>query len=229
MLEQLETHQRTINLVCGIAIGVVLLRFMLLSIDEVVPFGSELGELLSDAGLALGTAWLFQWLVVLRPERARVSASNRVLAPRLDDLVRIGRQLVYMMRRTAGSDSDAWPPAKDEIVTLCKAIDPRKPPKEFIAPSWWPYLEYIQRRRGEAQRALEPYYDRMDVELLSVVTAERDAGGMLRLFEPGWPLPTSDSLVPWAVDIDKWTKALDSIRTRREALVPSVPPDDAPR
>ncbi|NNM45229.1 hypothetical protein [Knoellia koreensis] len=229
MLEQLEAHQRTINVVCGIAVGVVVLRFLLLSIDEVVPFGAELGDLLSDAGLALGTAWLFQWLVVLRPERARLSASNRVMAPRVDDLVRVGRQLVYMMRRTTGSDSDVWPPARDEIVTLCKAIDPRKPPKEFLASSWWPYLQYIQRRRGEAQRALEPYYDRMDVELLSHVTAERDAGGMLRIFEPGWPLPTGDSLVPWAVDIDNWTKALDSIRTHREVLVPSVPPDDGPK
>jgi hypothetical protein len=117
----------------------------------------------------------------------------------------------------------------NELVELCQKIGPGKLSKDFLSETCCPDLQYIQRRRSEAQRAPEPYFVRRDVDLLRLVTGERNARGMMRAFDADWSPITNDSPVPWAVHFERWTASLNAIRVHHQALVPFVPPADDPK
>lgn len=201
------------------AVTIVVVRTSFLGVPEIVRFGEEVGSVLYDASLAYATAWLFQLLVIVRPDRARRIRSNRVVAPRIFDLVRPARQLVHHLSTTARRQDVTWPPTQQQLTELCSKIDTTKPPREVLTNSWWTYLEYIQRMRQEAQLRLEPYYDRIDEDLLELLNTEREAGSMLRQFRPEMPTPTNATLEAWVGDFYKWTQAEAALYTHANTVL----------
>lgn len=215
----LSDHQKLINLSMKVAVSIAILRMCLLAVPEVVPFGAELGELLYDVSLAFTTAWLFQWLVIIRPERTRRLEANRMLLPRVDALVSPAIELVLALQRTTGRDIVGWPD-KSDFLEMCAEINGQRPLKRFLAASsWWPYLEFIQRRRAEAQRGLEPFYDRMDLELAHVLGRERESGLMLSQCEHGYARPSGEDVRIFAEDLYGWISAVRAVKNQRDAVL----------
>ena len=201
------------------AVAVVVVRTSLLGVPEIVPFGEEVGSVLNDVSIAYATAWLFQLLVIVRPGTERQLRSNRLIAPRVFDLVRPARQLVHHLSTTAARSDVAWPPTQQQLKEMCCAIDAKKPPRQFLADNWWTYLAYTQRMRHEAQLRLEPYYDRIDEDLLELMNAEREAGLMLRQFRSGMPRPANLTLEVWAEDFYKWIQAEAALYTHANTVL----------
>ncbi len=229
MLDGVNKHQRLINLVAWAAVIVALGRTILLAKTEVVPFGAEVGELLYDSSLAYATAWLFQWLVIVRPERARRTVSNRIVATFVYDLVRPGRSLVATLRASTGRQGTGWPPRADDLRAMCAAVQPSKTPKGQLMGNWWRYLEHIYNQQVRAQRGLEPFYHRMDEELLGLVRDERESGLILRQFSiREFGDPRNPSLDAFANDLSNWLASVEALREYHDrVLAPGrYTPDD---
>jgi len=216
----IKDHQRVINISMGVSVSVVLGRTVLLAVPEVVPFGAEVGALLYDAGLAYATAWLFQWLVIVRPERARRASLNAVIGQRVDAVVNPCRSLVSALRRATGRPDIEWPPTEAEMQSMCAEVDVSQPPFKHGFENWWVYLRMIQHRRMVAEKALEPYYDRMDEELLVLDNNERDTGLLLAsLMLPALRVDETLDLNDFAADLWVWVQAIDALRVYKETVL----------
>ena len=102
---------------------------------------------------------------------------------------------------------------------MCAEVNASKPPHQYLADNWWPYLVYIQRRRDEARSALEPFYARMDVELLLLLGAERSAGLMLRQFRFDMPPILNGDLSAFAEDFWVWLQTLEAIQKHHDRVL----------
>ena len=120
-----------------------------------------------------------------------------------------------------------WPPTEAESPSYAE-VSTSKPARKHAGSDFWIFLEYIGRRREDAERGLEPYYDRLDLELLQLLSAEGNAGRILREFRGDLIRPDSVTSA-LGRDVFLWFLALDDVRQYRVAhLAREIAVDDEP-
>lgn len=232
LLTRLRTHHRTvINWIGWFSATCVTVRTAFLGVEEVVPLGAELGELLYDAGLAYLTAWLFHQLVIVLPEAIRADRLARVLAPRVDALIELGYQIAEGVNRTAGVDSAAFPP---DLGTAKRAVEKAAPDSSFPGwgDNWSGVLLHITRRAEDARRGLKPFYPVLDQTLLEVLESEEREAEKLAFALRAGKILRREHLRDLASPLHGWLAALDQLLNMRrstlaaEVQVPRMRPKD---
>lgn len=221
-MKALERHSTGINVLMVVAVLFVGLRTWLLHTPEIFGYGAEIGEVVYDACIAYATAWLFQWLVIVRPEQRRRERLHELIAPRIDHIIELGIELGAAIRAQGGRQP-TFPIDSTEVVATLAVIDPREE-----APGWsadWHHLIADLAESAAIERsALKPFYAQLDHMVLPLL--EHEESRMAVLARTG----RASAEIEWermhalATPVVDWLDAVEALRQHRSShLAPKRP------
>lgn len=225
-------HKRAVDLSAGIAASIVIGRTLLLAIPEPVAWFAEMGELFYNFSLSWVTAWAFQLLVIVLPEKRKTAQFQRLVAPRLDPLIGLGLELDAALRQAA----DARRPSDLQVdAELLGRVCARVRLKED-APGWMATWETVLRQHGvQAERyraGLRPFFGQLPPEMLVALHQEELAmDQLLRVLRIAVELEDTD-MARLEELMFRWLTSLHMLQEVRlttfavDVPLPVRPPDD---
>lgn len=169
------------NAIGAAAIAAIALRTVLLAVPEQVPFGEEVGTLVSDAALAYAGAWAFHYLVIVRPRRQDRRRIYEVVRSNLDAVAGSGAAIAAALAAAAGTPLGD-PPTREDIAAACKAVAPYDdaplllttgPPLRCA--TWLQYLKYQLDRAQERHERLVGAYALIDLDLVALLRSAAES------------------------------------------------------
>lgn len=180
------------------------------------------GELLYDAGLAIFAGWVFHLFVVVLPEFRQKSVLDRVVAVRMDYLIRFGYELAGPLAKAARTPR-VWPLDSDSVLSACR----RARSADSTVPGWstdWNGLIRHLYSRTEVQRTvLRPLYSRLDAPLVELLDAEEEAFTHVHNFGKRKSMVEAN-LVAYAPYFIKWLETVHALLEYRVASIVSPTP-----
>lgn len=149
----------------------------LLHTAEISSYGEEVGSVLYELSLAYAAAWFFQWLVIELPASGQRDRLHRLVARRVDRLIECGLELATCIRVQDGQDPE-FPIQSLEGARVCESTNSNAQPPGWKA-SWHEMLLDIVQSTGRHRASLEPFYARLDEQLLSLLEDEEDCSEVL--------------------------------------------------
>ncbi|MEU0093872.1 hypothetical protein [Kribbella sp. NPDC006257] len=203
----------SINVLLGAAVVFVVLRTWLLHTPEVFSYGSEISEVVYDACLAYATAWLFQWLVIVRPEGRERERLHEVIAPRIDHVVKLGIELGSVIR-TQGGLAPAFPVPRPEVESILTATNPRDDAPGWLA-DWHQVLDELSAEAAVQRSALKPFYAKLDHRLLTLLELEEARMALLARVGRASAVVTWESMERFVAPVADWLDAAEALRQYR--------------
>ena len=221
---------RLVDLIGVIALVDMAARTVLLDVEEVVPHGADIGELLYDLSLAYVGAWIFNHLVVVRPRRESLRRIYEVERRNLDAIAGSGDAVIGLLARAAGMPASDEVPTLEQVRAMCSAIPANGEDGERLI-RWGPphdYATWLQSLHALSRRALG-YHDRvvgayglMDVPLVALLRAAAESSFHQQVaFAEAAPLQANASLGHLAEPIYQYWWHCQSVRIfLRESVDP---------
>lgn len=134
-------------------------RTILLSKPEPLPWFSEVGEVLSDGGLAIITGWFFNWLVVERPRRRDRVRMYQAVGHNLKLLAQTAQDVAEGLAATSGTSVvNAKNPTLLEWEAMLDPLDTDTPTGSLVVP-----LPTGGTRNATVRELVEHYLGRADM------------------------------------------------------------------
>jgi len=209
-----KQHNRRINQSAVGCLIVVASQMALSSIPERAPWMSEVGELATNLCLAFLTGWFFHLLVIVLPERQRRARLERIVARRIDYLLRAGFDFAKPLSRTIKAGSPSFPLSAESVTKACALITPGGAPPGW-PPDWYGLVRHLGNVTDTQRLALQPFYPRLDEDLLGLLEDEELAFLHLRRVNKmasAFEAENLSALAPWIIG---WLKAISALHTYR--------------
>jgi hypothetical protein len=217
-----KRHVTSINLLMIAAVVFVLVRTWLLHTPETFSYGSEIGEVAYDACLAYATAWLFQWLVIARPEKHRRERLHDLIAPRIDHIIELGIELGTVIRAQRG-ETPTFPVDSSEVLSTLTVTDPREDAPGWMA-DWHRVVADLSETAAIQRAALKPFYAQLDPKVLALLELEEARMALLTRVgrvsaEVEW-----DQMKNLVTPVTDWLESVEALRQHRIShLAPKRP------
>lgn len=116
-------RDRLVNALGTVVVAAIVVRTCLLAVPEQVPFGEELGSLVSDTALAYAGAWAFHYLVIVRPRREDRRRIYEVVRANLGVIYGSGDEIVRALAGAAGTHAGDVP-TLEQVTAACQGVAP---------------------------------------------------------------------------------------------------------
>ena len=214
-MNELLKHKRIINGLMAAAVVVLVAHTALRGTAEPWPWGAEASGLAYDASLAYATAWLFQWLVIVRPAEAQQRRMNEIAAPRLDAIIRLGFELADALRRQVNQSVGGFPVDEETVRKACASTTAR----EWVPgwdTSWNGLYRHLASESDRFRASLKPMYARLPDDVVALLDREEFAVAQIARNErAGRPFDLKH-MNAFVVPINRWFEVIDELRGIRE-------------
>ena len=144
-------------------------------IPEGLEYGSEIGDVVFDLGIAYASAWLFHLLIVRLPEARRGRAFIASIGPELTGLVDVGLALQRQLESQSHTDPQTFPAAREVVEQMCAHVHMEAPSgmlrwpldqDEAVPLTWGQFLRSTSELTDRLQRDLAALYQFIDDDLV---------------------------------------------------------------
>jgi hypothetical protein len=215
-------HQRIVNASALVAALLVLGRTALLGVAEPLPWMAEVGAVVYDLGLAWVTAWAFQLLVIVIPSERERAQVNELIAPRLDQLIRLGMQLADVVAHEASSRPDSLVDGPS-LNKVCASVSLSSDAPGW-ATDWGGLLRHLSGRAERVRASLRPFYPRFPPELLQALEEEDQAMEEIVRLERFVRTFGATDIKRLESPIFRWLRSIEMVRSiRSKQIAPRRP------
>lgn len=150
------------------AAAVVVGRTGLLAVPEMLPFGAEVGELLSNVGLAFLGGWIINYLVVVLPRRRDRVATYAGNGHFIAGIAGTAASILDRMYQDADEELPSAPDATSLKRVL--ASTPAAGQSPLNGATWTEWIFWIIDRCDQNVKRIEPVYPYLEAELIRLIT-----------------------------------------------------------
>jgi hypothetical protein len=213
----------------AIAVGVVAAAR---EATERFRYGSEIGDVVFDLGIAYLSAWVFHLLIVRLPDERRRRAFLASIGPELAGLSDVGKILQRQIEDQSNTAQQTFPADRELVKEMCEGVHMDAPsgmlrwPLDEDQPkslTWAEFLRSTSELTSRLQRDLAALYQFMDDDLVLLLQGERVARlhkhrGLFNARQMG------DTSLSWTADeIFEYLEIAGRIETYRKKHVSQFP------